>query len=216
MTPEQLHALLKELLARLDNPLPQMQPIEVALKDPLPREARTKQVGVTRKVTFDLDKETYDWLMVDIPETAILKGILWLEEPGEIGEAVTPAKPKRSKTSIPKDGPHGEFWQEMFLEGVIGQNDFKQLTGVADGLADWHETIRALFETPSLTNISPDTLLLWLVGRAQDDLIDKVRRIAKSQEPEFPVGQYYSPFDLGAKPKVITTDEQYARENQLP
>ena len=213
MNAETLHQLLTEVQERLEHPLEYMRPVEVALKDPIPSESRPKKVGVIRKARFDIDSDFYGWLMT-LPENCILKGIVWMEEEGEPAE---PAKPKKTK---PAKGSHGKFWEEMFLEGVIGRADFQQWTGVQPGLDKWQEIVRALFEKDSLTEVSPEMMVEWLLKEAGPDRLDNLRKkiqsVADSLKPDFPEGQYFSPFDLGAKAKPKSDDQQFAEEHLLP
>lgn len=209
MNAETLHQLLTEMRERLEHPLGHMRPVEVALKDPIPSESRPKKVGILRKARFDIDADFYDWLMT-LPENCVLKGILWMEEEGE---------PVQKKTKKPAKGPHGKFWQEMFLEGVIGRADFQQWTGVSPGLEKWEEAVRALFGKDSLTDVSPEMLLAKLQEMAGPDrlkgLLKKIEEIAGTNN-DFPEGQYFSPFDLGARKPEQSSDQQFLAENNLP
>ena len=223
---EQLHVLLHQLLERLKQPLPEMQPIHTQLKDPVPRETRPKKIGILRKSTFDIDSEFYEWLKW-MPENVVINCIMWVEElpaaenpPTEDTPAqmIVPKK-QRSVTSIPKDGPHGKFWQEMFLEGIIGRQDFRQLMGIPENLSEWSERVREIFGSHSLTHISPADLIEWIEGKSatsgNQDLLKKIKRLAGSYE-EFPAGQYFSPFAVGARRQEPTSDEQFLAEHQLP
>jgi hypothetical protein len=209
---ETLHQLLTEVQERLEHPLEHLRPVEVALKDPVPSESRPRKVGVIRKARFDIDSDFYGWLMT-LPENCVLKGIVWMEE-GSV--AVEPAK----KKTKPTKGPYGKFWEEMFLEGVIGRADFQQWTGVQPGLDKWQETVRALFGKESLTEVSHEMMIEWLLKEAGPDRLDNLRKkiqsVADSLKPDFPEGQYFSPFDLGAKAKPKSEDQQFIEENQLP
>lgn len=139
MSPEQITELLKELLERVEHPLEMMRPMEVSLKDPTPSESRRRIIGIVRRSGFDIDTDVYNWLQNVIPEKAVLKGILWLEEEAE--------------------------------------------------------------PTDQVGSIS-----------------SKIK--TKAEKEVFPVGQYFSPFDLGAKRKEPVTEEDttkdFLRENQLP
>jgi hypothetical protein len=216
MDAETLHTRLTEMQARLEHPLEHMRPVEFELKDPLPSETRVKKVGVITRAKFDILKEFYDWLMV-APENCVMRCIGWIEEDGE-GQPVVTTKPK--KASKPEKGAHGKFWQEMFLEGIIGRADFQQWTGVQPGLEGWEKTVRALFEKDSLTFVSPEMLLKWLREQAGSDrlkgLLKAIEDIAKTGEPDFPPDQYFSPFDLGARKPAQPSDNQFLEENQLP
>lgn len=211
MDAEQLQELLKEMMARFDHPLGHMRPVEFMLKDPLPSETRPKKIGIITKAKFDILKEFYDWLMV-APENCVMRCIGWIEEEGEGQPVVTTKKPEK--------GTHGKFWQEMFLEGIIGRADFQQWTGVQPGLEGWEKILRALFEKESLTFVSPEMLLEYLRKEAGPDrlkgLLKAIEGIAKLGEPEFPPDQYFSPFDLGAKMPEQPSDNQFLQENQLP
>ena len=216
LTTEQLKDLLAEMMARFDHPLEYMRPVEFQLKDPLPSETRVKKVGVITRAKFDILKEFYDWLMC-APENCVMRCIGWIEEEGEGQPAVT-TKPK--KASKPEKGTHGKFWQEMFLEGIIGRADFQQWTGVQPGLDGWEKTLRALFEKESLTFVSPEMLLDFLRKEAGPDrlkgLLKAIEGVANLGEPEFPADQYFSPFDLGARKPQQSNDQQFLEENQLP
>lgn len=219
MDAEQLHTLLTEMQARLEHPLGHMRPVEFQLKDPLPSETRVKKVGVITRAKFDILKEFYDWLMC-APENCVMRCIGWIEEEGEGFERL-PALPKKErKTSKPEKGTHGKFWQEMFLEGIIGRADFQQWTGVQPGLDGWEKIVRAIFEQDSLTFVSPEMLLEYLRKEAGPDrlkgLLKAIEGIANLGEPEFPTNQYFSPFDLGAKMPEQPSDNQFLQENQLP
>jgi len=215
MNAEQLHQALTEMQARLEHPLEHMRPVEFQLKDPLPSETRVKKVGVITRAKFDILKEFYDWLMC-APENCVMRCIGWIEEEGE-GQPIVTTKPKKAK---PEKGTHGKFWQEMFLEGIIGRADFMQWTGVQPGLEDWEKIVRAIFEKESLTFVSPKMLLDWLRKEAGPDrlkeLLKAIESIANSREPEFPPDQYFSPFDLGARKPPQPSDQQFLEENQLP
>lgn len=218
LTAEQLKELLAEMMARFDHPLQHMQPIEFQLRDPVPSETRPKRIGIITKAKFDILKDFYDWLIV-APEACTIRCIGWIEEEGEPVEA--PAK-KKTKAQLKKesDGPHGAFWQDMFLEQIIGRSDFQQWTGIMPGLDGWKEKLHAIFSVDSLTHISPEMLTDWLANAAGPDrlkdLIAKIKSIAGMQAPSFPAGQYFSPFDLGASVKSQSDDEQFAKENLLP
>lgn len=216
MDAEQLQEWLKEMMARLEHPLEHMRPVEFQLKDPLPSETRVKKVGVITRAKFDILKEFYDWLMV-APENCVMRCIGWIEEEGE-GQPIVTTKPK--KASKPEKGTHGKFWQEMFLEGIIGRADFQQWTGVQPGLDGWEKIVRKIFEQDSLTFVSPEMLLEWLREQAGPDrlkgLLKAIEGIAKLGEPEFPADQYFSPFDLGARKPAQPSDNQFLQENQLP
>lgn len=216
MDAEQLQELLKEMMARLDHPLEYMRPVEFELKDPLPSETRPKKLGVITRAKFDILKEFYDWLMC-APENCVMRCIGWIEEEGEGQPTVTVTKQKKVK---PEKGTHGKFWQEMFLEGIIGRADFQQWTGVQPGLDGWEKIVRKIFEQDSLTFVSPEMLLTWLREQAGPDrlkgLLKAIEGIAKLGEPEFPPDQYFSPFDLGAKMPEQPSDNQFLQENQLP
>lgn len=216
LTAEQLKELLAEMMARFDHPLPHMQPVEFQLKDPVPSETRPKRLGIITKAKFDILQDFYQWLIV-APETCTIRCIGWIEEEGE-GQPVVTTKTK--KTSKAEKGTHGKFWQEMFLEGIIGRADFQQWTGVQPGLDGWEKTVRAIFEQDSLTFVSPEMLLEWLRNQAGPDrlksLVKAIEGIANLGEPEFPADQYFSPFDLGARKPAQPSDQQFLEENQLP
>lgn len=224
LTPEQITELLKELLQRVEHPLEMMRPVAVELKDPTPSESRRKNIGIVRRSGFDLDIDLYDWLQNVIPEKAVLKGFLWLEEESELTDPTetTPTSRKRSQKS-PK-GPHGTFWQELYLECFIGQQKVKELWNLPTPLPkDWESYVKAVFNEPdSLTNISPGAVMSWLVKQGETELADQVGAISskikvKAEKEVFPDGQYFSPFQLGAKRKEpVTDDEQFAKENLLP
>jgi len=231
---EQLAALLKEVMTRLDHPLPEMRPVELELKDPLARETNTKAVGWTRKVTGDITIEFYEWLKT-LPDNAILKGFIWLEE---AEPTQTPEITKKEKK--PKKGPHGKFWEELFLEGIIGTHEFKTIFGLPDGLGNWNEIVRARFEKDSLTHISPDEVLMYIRKnhKVEDgfdldpsDLLNRISAIGQqmSPRPTMPKGFHFSPADiLGVEQKkltfvsaespedeVIEPDETFIKEHNL-
>lgn len=212
LTAAQITELLKELMERVEHPLSHMEPFEVELKDPLPREARTKAAGLTRKATFDIDADLYRHLQDTVPENAILKGILWMEEAPEAPELKTQAEaaPTKEKTgrkpAKPASGPHGKFWEELYLEGIVGRKDFKYLFNIPDGLTGWNEIVRDEFGFDSLTKVSPEELCQWIRnrgiqedGNAWTELLANIDGIVKKLDPRFADGQFLSPFDMGAK-----------------
>jgi len=217
MNAEQLHTLLTEMQARLEHPLGHMRPVEGTFKDPLGREGETLKYGVVRKMTCDITEETYLYLKM-LPKPCVLRGVFWLEEEGEGQPTVTVTKPK--KASKPEKGTHGKFWQEMFLEGIIGRADFQQWTGVQPGLDGWEKTVRAIFEQDSLAFVSSEMLLKWLREQAGPDrlkgLLKAIEGVANLGEPEFPADQYFSPFDLGARKPEQPSDKDFLTDNQLP
>ncbi len=216
MDAEQLQEWFKEMMARFDHPLEHMRPVEFQLKDPLPSETRPKKIGIITKAKFDILKEFYDWLMV-APENCVMRCIGWIEEEGE-GQPVVTTKTK--KAGKPEKGKHGKFWQEMFLEGIIGRADFQQWTGVQPGLDGWEKTVRAIFEQDSLTFVSPEMLLEYLRKEAGPDrlknLLKTIEKIANLGEPNFPPDQYFSPFDLGARKPAQPSDQDFLESNLLP
>lgn len=210
LSAEQITALLQEMMARLDHPLPEMRPVEIELKDALARETNTKAVGWTRKVTGDITVEFYEWLKT-LPDNAILKGFIWLEE---VEPIQTPEIAKKEKK--PKKGPHGKFWEELFLEGIIGTHEFKTIFGLPDGLDNWNEIVRARFEKDSLTHIAPDEVLMYIRKnhKVEDGfdidpsgLLSRISAIGQqmSPRPTMPKGFHFSPSDiLGVEPKKLT------------
>lgn len=227
MSPEQIKTLLEELLARVEHPLEMMRPMEVSLKDPTPSESRRKVIGIVRRSGFDVDTDVYNWLQNVIPEKAVLKGILWLEEEAEPTDAAQPASTGKKRSQKPPKGQHGTFWQELFLECFVGQERVKALWGLQTPLeTNWEDRVKVVFNEPdSLTNISPGAVMSWFVKAGETDLADQVGSISskiktKAEKEVFPAGQYFSPFDLGAKRKEPVTEEDttkdFLRENQLP
>lgn len=224
MSPEQIKTLLEELLARVEHPLEMMRPMEVELKDPTPSESRRKVIGIVRRSGFDVDTDVYNWLQNVIPEKAVLKGILWLEEESETTDAAQPTHVSKKRSQKPPKGPHGKFWEELFLECFIGQERVKELWDIPSPLpTNWNDYVKVIFNEPdSLTNISPGAVMSWLVKRGETELADQVGAISskikvKAEKEVFPAGQYFSPFQLGAKRKETeTSDEQFAKENLLP
>ncbi len=210
LSAEQLHAALSEMSGRLNHPLEWMRPILTELKDPAPTETRPRKIGVLRRARFDVLAEFYQTLM-QMPEDVVLNCIIWAQE---TGEAPTPEIAKKEKK--PKKGPHGKFWEELFLEGIIGTHEFKTIFGLPDGLNNWNEVVRARFEKDSLTHISPDEVLMYIRKnhRVEDgfeidpsSLMARISAIGQqmSPRPTMPKGFHFSPADiLGVEPKKLT------------
>lgn len=229
LSAEQLKALLEEVGTRIDHPLPEMRPVAIEMKDPLGRETNSKAVGWTRKVTADIVVEFYEWLKT-LPDNAILKGFVWLEE----ADATQPMGTAKKEPKKPKKGPHGKFWQEMFLENVISRPEFKTLFGIPDNLKSWKEPLRWHFSSDSLTHVSPAMLITKLKEAGLTELADQIQKIADSlaPRPTLPKGMSFGPAAIrgieAAKLKyasdpqaevTITDDEQsdedFIRENGL-
>lgn len=214
MNAETLHAQLTEMQARLDHPLEYMRPRLFELKDPVPSESRPKNLGIVTKSRFDIQKELYNWLMT-LPENCVIQCIGWVQEPGE-GEPV-PAKKTKAKPK-PAKGEFGNFWQELFLEMVIGRADFRQWLRITD-MDKWTEEVKQTLQVESLTTVSPTMLIDWLLQEAGPDRLTSLRaKIAEIGQlnENFPPGQFFSPWDMGATPPVESEDQKYLKEHLLP
>ncbi len=211
LSAEQITALLQEMMARLDHPLPEMRPVEIELKDPLARETNTKAVGWTRKVTGDITIEFYEWLKT-LPDNAILKGFIWLEE---AVPAQQPEIAKKEKRSAKEKGPHGKFWQEMVHAGINTLPEFQAIFDIQNP-DKWNEEVRAKFGKSSLTFVSPEEAIQYVRKNSKvedgfeidpSSLMDKINNIAKKANPSptMPKGRHFSPADiLGVEPKKLT------------
>lgn len=218
---EQLHALLEEVQERLKNPLPEMQPFQVELKDPRPSERSTK-IGWIRKLSAEIDSEVYDQLK-RLPDNYVLKGFLWLEE--------MPAEQQQTKTTKKTEGEYGQFWKDMFLEMVIGSADFKMtFPGLENGLENWSKTVAGHFGlvNESLNTVGPKQLIAfiektWANTEKQgivERLTRKINEVAGLSNSQFPPGQYFSPAMLGArkvekKQPEPESDEAFIKEHKM-
>lgn len=237
LSAEQITALLQEMMARLDHPLLEMRPVEIELKDPLARETNTKAVGWTRKVTGDITIEFYEWLKT-LPDNAILKGFIWLEE---AVPAQQPEIAKKEKRPAKEKGPHGKFWQEMVHAGINTLPEFQAIFDIQNP-DKWNEEVRAKFGKSSLTFVSPEEAIQYVRKNSKvedgfeidpSSLMDKINNIAKKANPSptMPKGLHLSPADvLGIEPKKLTfvstatqespeevteSDETFIKENGL-
>ena len=211
LSAEQITALLQEMMARLDHPLSEMRPVELELKDPLGRETNTKAVGWTRKVTGDITVELYEWLKT-LPDNAILKGFIWLEEAEPIQ---APEIAKKEKKAVKEKGPHGKFWQEMVHAGINTLPEFQAIFDIQNP-DKWNEEVRAKFGKTSLTFVSPEEVIQYVRKNSKvedgfeidpSSLMDKINAVTKkvSPSPTLPPGQHFSPADiLGVEPKKLT------------
>ncbi len=224
MNAEQLQFLLQEMMARVDHSLVSMQPIEAEFKDPTPSERLLNKIGWLRKVSAEITPELYEWMKTQ-PDKYVLKGIVWVEE---IGETPNPQPTQAKSKKVKKEkGEWGSFWQDMFLEGVIGRTDFKHLFDIPDGLTDWNKIVRGYFGLTdgSLTEVSPEKLIEWLemaehpseVNPTTSGLIAKIKEVAGMGQPALPAGKAFSPAALrgNAPSKQEQTDEQFIKEHNM-
>ena len=211
MKAEMLHALLETVMDRLDNPLIEFQPIEVELKDPLASERMLKKIGILRTMKCDIQPELYDWLKI-LPENAILRGIIWLEEADGVEQGSE--KPvnilKRKKGEKPPVGPHAQFWEELFLEGIIGNPLFMECFGIEPGLAEWESRIADHWEDArAASDVAPAALLTMIrmryigsnhpldeTGQKAIELIAEIRLIEEKIKPAYAPNQYIDPTEL--------------------
>lgn len=210
MNAEMLHALLKTVMDRLDNPLIEFQPIEVELKDPLASERMLKKIGILRTMKCDIQPELYDWLKI-LPENAVLRGIIWLEEADGEQESEKPVNIlKRKKEKKPLAGPHAKFWDELYLEGIIGNPLFMECFGIEPGLADWESKVAAQWEDARVvSDVAPAALLTLLreyflgkqeplteEGQQVVALLAEIRLIEEKLKPVYAPDQYIDPSEL--------------------
>lgn len=156
MTIEQLQAALAELQSRVEHALPAMRPFLVELGSPMPRESRRKVSGVTRAVTFDIDGDLYQHLQVNVPETAVLKGVLWIEDaPVEMSPAMQVQAPGRKAQLGPVIRPEwGFFWNDFRLH-VLRMEGVTDALGI-DDQEKWAHTLRARYgDVVSLGEVDP-------------------------------------------------------------
>jgi len=224
MNAEQLQSLLQEIMARVDHSLVSMQPIEAEFKDPTPSERLLNKIGWLRKVSAEITPELYEWMKTQ-PDKYVLKGIVWVEE---IEESPNPQPTQaKSKKAKKEKGEWGSFWQDMFLEGVIGRTDFKHLFDIPDGLTDWNKIVRGYFGLTdgSLTEVSPEQLIKWLemaehpseVNPTTSGLIAKIKEVAGMGQPALPAGKTFSPAALrdNVPSKQEPTDQQFIKEHNM-
>lgn len=236
LSAEQLHAALKELQERLNAPLESMRPVLIELKDPAPRQTRSKNAGLVTRAAFDITSDTYAWLLETIPEQATLKCLVWLEDAPE--NAPQPAKTKKKQAKV--EGDWGQFWKDMFLEMVIGSADFKMtFPGLQKGLDRWSKVVGAQFNPPentSLNTVSPQMLIahiteVWKDTEKQgivERLTVKINEVAGMSTKRPPADQYFSPADiLGISAQPLKTirksevlaqddDQKFLEDNLLP
>lgn len=156
MTVEQLQAALAELQSRVEHALPAMRPFLVELGSPMPRESRRKVSGVTRAVVFDIDGDLYQHLQVNVPETAVLKGIVWIEDaPAPLSPAMQLQAPGRKAQLGPVIRPEwGFFWNDFRLH-VLRMEGVAEALGVVDQ-NEWASTLRARYgAVKSMGEIDP-------------------------------------------------------------
>lgn len=156
MTVEQLQAALAELQSRVEHALPAMRPFLVEMGSPMPRESRRKISGVTRAVTFDIDGDLYQHLQVNVPETAVLKGILWIEDaPVEMSPVMQLQAPGRKAQAGPAIHPEwGFFWNDFRLH-VLRMEGVAEALGVVDQ-DSWAPILRARYRAvKSMGEIDP-------------------------------------------------------------
>jgi len=213
MKAEMLHALLETVMDRLDNPLIEFQPIEVELKDPLASERMLKKIGILRTMKCDIQPELYDWLKI-LPENAILRGIIWLEEADEAEQGSE--KPvsilKRKKGEKPPVGPYAKFWEELFLEGIISNPLMMELFLIEPGLADWESKVVKPWQSQGanlVSDVAPELLLTLIrdyylgvaepldeTGKKAIELIAEIRLIEEKIKPAYAPNQYIDPTEL--------------------
>ena len=158
MTVEQLKFALAELQSRVDHSLPVMRPFLVELGSPMPRESRRKASGVTRAVTFDIDGDLYQHLQVNVPETAVLKGVLWIEDVPAVAE-MSPAMrlqaPMRKTQPAPAGQPEWGFFWSDFRQHVLRMEGVAEALGVEDQ-DKWAVVLRARYgAVESMKEIDP-------------------------------------------------------------
>lgn len=177
-----LKSLLKEVQERVTHPLPYLRPFEAELTNPLPREARSKQFGTARKVTFDIDLEFYTMLQHRLPEGVTLKGILWVEDASaQPPEEAAEVKEREAKPK-PERGIHGKFWE--LLHSFHNRPDVRGWLGFDVGYASEKAALAALyriFNKTSRTFISPDDLRAWVARMPDCDGALKVIETAKAK-----------------------------------
>jgi len=196
-TVEQLRAALAELQLRMDHALPAMRPFLVEMASPMPRESRRKASGVTRAVTFDIDGELYQHLQVNVPETAVLRGILWIEDaPAEMSPAMQLQAPGRTRrnSSAPRLAPAGNSEWAFFW------NDFRQhvlrMEGVADALQvvdqnEWAATLRARYgAVQSMSEIDPAVMIADLEAAGLKKAPARCRQIIADLAAEAQVSMF--------------------------
>lgn len=183
---EILKSMMDELEKRIDDPLPDQRPFIVALSEPLPRETRSKQAGITRKVTFDVDHELYQ-ILQSLPEKVVLKGVLWIGpvEEGtaeaapttENGASAGPAPKKSVRRKEPKQGSDqvGKFWQQFYLR-VLQMEDVMETLEI-DDLQTWNEYLRIRYGQVSLRAVDPQLVIDELEGKGLKAAAAKCRRI---------------------------------------
>lgn len=119
MTLSELQSTLADLSARVDHPLPQMQPFAVELSYPIARQSNSKKCGITSKVTFDVDQETYEKFQHGLPQGVILRGFLWVEEETA---AIHEQQPKAKA-----EKPFGRFWEHLIQHGFMTHPDMQEV-----------------------------------------------------------------------------------------
>lgn len=170
MSTAQLKSLLSELQGRVEHALPHMRPIFVELNSPLPTQNRTKTHGLLSKVSFDIDHDLYEVLQHDLPESIVLRGIVWAEEIVIIDSDQKQKRREKKKTGKDK-GLYGIFWNYLYKSGFHNHPDVRELItpqGAApiDSQQAW-SLLHDVWDVggKSLSFVSPQQLRLWLDGR---------------------------------------------------
>lgn len=213
-----IKSMLDEMTKRMDDPLPDLRPFIVALSDPLPRETRSKQAGITRKVTFDIDRDLYEHLQ-GLPDGCVVKGIVWLapveEGTAEIAPAAEnaatakPAPKKATKKKTEKEGSDefGQFWYQFRLN-VLHMEDVMTVLEI-DDLDLWNEYLRIRYGQQSLRAVDPQLVIDELEGAGLRAAAEKCRAIVRGDGPQF------RPRDLVAH-KLQTEDDEFLAEHRMP
>ena len=144
--------------------LQQNQPVEFEARNFRPGYKRL-QAGDCYLANVEVDEETWNTLKT-IPRSALLKIILYWHE----GDA----EPMQTK------GIHGDFWQAMFKKGALNSLDLHQVLNVMPG-ADPKGYLHKVFETDSLTHVSPEQFAEWATNNHLHALAAMANQISGSR-----------------------------------
>lgn len=141
------------------------QPCEVEGRN-LRRAYREPAIGNIYEIKFEVDKDLWDAFEL-VPRSATIKGIIWYEPEQE--EAP-------SANGQPEKGPHGWFYQMLFKNGF--QNSFELIETLEVERPDQvKDALYRVFETDSLTKVSPSRFEEWANHAGLSSLVTMCRSI---------------------------------------